>query len=121
MGLGSEAASSTRTNVREMPRVACCRAVCLRNRFSGALPQSKLSRSWNFVRGSSLRTHGAFKRFYGIFQGLTRFWRRVEQRENLAGILLGKPDNGLTLQYALGFLVCCLHHELIDGCAQKLR
>lgn len=35
MDLGSEASSSTNTKVREMPRAACWRAVCFRNRLSG--------------------------------------------------------------------------------------
>ena len=39
------AGSSTSTNVREIPRCACCRAVWLRNKLRGSLPQSHPPRS----------------------------------------------------------------------------
>src|SRR5467141_2904635 len=83
IGFGSEAPSSTRTNVREIPRAACCRAVCLRNRLSRSLPQSNPSRSCDFASRSILRTHRAFELFYGLLKPLVGFGRIVEHRKNL--------------------------------------
>src|SRR5260221_6805332 len=114
MGFGSEADSSTRTNVREIPRAACCRAVCLRNRLSGSLPQSNPSRSWDFASGSSLRTHRAFERSCRVFQPLVGFGRIVEQGKNLPRVFLRQPDERLPLDEALWLLIRRLHDALGD-------
>src|ERR1039458_6086155 len=88
IGFGSDASSSTRTNVREIPRPACCRAVCLRNRFSGSLPQSNRSLSCDFASSSILRTHRAFERFYRVLETLVGFGRIVQQGQHLPGVFL---------------------------------
>src|SRR5664279_1768111 len=79
IGLGVDAPSSTRTNVREIPRSACCRAVCLRNRLSGSLPQSNPSRSCDFASSSILRKHRAFERLYRVLETLVGLGRIVQQ------------------------------------------
>src|SRR6266487_5212093 len=94
MGFGSDAPSSTRTNVREIPRAACCRAVCLRNRLSGSLPQSNRPRSCDFASSSILRTHRAFELFYRVLEPLVGFGGIVEQGENLPRVFLRQPDDG---------------------------
>src|ERR1017187_1391609 len=121
MGFGSEASSSTRTKVREIPRAACCRAVWLTNRLSGSLPQSNPSRSRDFASSSILRKHRAFDRLYRVLETLVGLGRIVEQGENLPGVFLREPDDGFTLDHALRFLIRRLHNELVDDRAQKLR
>src|SRR5579862_2672117 len=121
MGFGATAVSSTRTNVREIPLCACCPAVCLRNELSGSLPQSNPSRSWDGDSNSILFTHRAFERPYRRLEPLVGLGRIIEQGEHLLRVLLRKPDHRLAFDHALRFHVGCLHDELIDRCAQKLR
>src|ERR1039458_5806734 len=121
MGFGSEASSSTRTKVREIPRAACWRAVCLRNRLSGSLPQSNPSRSCDFASSSILRKRRAFERFYRVLETLVGLGRIVQQGKNLPGVLLREPNDGFTLDHALRFLIRRLHNRSEERRAQKLR
>src|SRR5436309_7355052 len=104
MGFGSVVPSSTRTKVLEMPRAACCLAVCLRNRLSGSLPQSNPSRSCDFASNSILRTHRAFELFYRVLEALVGSGGMIEQGEKLPRVFLREPDDGFPLNYALCFL-----------------
>src|SRR5947207_9608099 len=112
MGFGSDAFSSTRTNVLEIPLAACCRAVCLRNKLSGSLPQSNPSRSCDLASGSILRTHRAFEPFYCVLEPLVWFGRTIHQGKHLSRVFLREPDDGFALNHPLRFLIGCLHDKL---------
>lgn len=84
--------SSIRTNVREIPRSECWRAVWLRKAFKGSLPQLNPFRSWSMVRSSILRTNRTLEPHDCFFKPLVRFWRILDQGRNLSGVREGNPN-----------------------------
>src|SRR5690606_7643016 len=116
------ACASTRTCVRDMPRLACCPACLCRKVFKASLPQSKAFRSWCSLSSCSIAI------FVPVFvpascaqQGFIGFWRVFKSLKHAISPLQGQSDGVGLLKHSLCLGSGCLDNKLGQGGPRHLR